>query len=359
MAARLPDITPNPDFARLEKVLRRKGQPDRVPFLELFSNIESQVSEIIGEASGEGSGDPDPQIRQLRQHITCMVALGYDYINVIPGNFRFPQAEREKTMTAEGERGYVTATTHMIADRRDFEAYSWPEPSKIDYSPFEVASGLIPDGMKVISRGPGGVLENVMWLLGYEGISYFLYDDPQLVHDMFEAVGSRIVESFDTVASLDIVGGLVLGDDLGFKTQTLLSPGVYREYLFPWHKKIVDAVHRHGKLAILHACGNVTEIMEDIIACGWDARHSFEDVIEPVWEAKAEYGDRISVLGGFDMDKLCTMSEAQVRDHTRFLIDNCAPGGGWTLGTGNSVANYVPLANYLTMLDEGFRYGVY
>jgi len=176
---------------------------------------------------------------------------------------------------------------------------------------------------------------------------------------MFEAVGSRIVESFDTVASLDIVGGLVLGDDLGFKTQTLLSPGVYREYLFPWHKKIVDAVHRHGKLAILHACGNVTEIMEDIIACGWDARHSFEDVIEPVWEAKAEYGDRISVLGGFDMDKLCTMSEAQVRDHTRFLIDNCAPGGGWTLGTGNSVANYVPLANYLTMLDEGFRYGVY
>jgi uroporphyrinogen decarboxylase len=176
---------------------------------------------------------------------------------------------------------------------------------------------------------------------------------------MFEAVGSRIVSCFDAVASFDIVGAIVLGDDLGFKTQTLLSPASYREYLFPWHKKIVDAVHRHGKLAILHACGNVTEIMDDIIACGWDARHSFEDVIEPVWEAKERYGDRISVLGGFDMDKLCTMSEDEVRAHTRFLIDCCAPGGGWALGTGNSVANYIPLENYLAMLDEGLRYGVY
>ena len=81
------------------------------------------------------------------------------------------------------------------------------------------------------------------------------------------------------MASIDVVGALTLGDDMGFKTQTLLSPAVYREYLFPWYRKLVETVHSHGKPIILHACGNLSEVMEDIIGCGWDARHSFEDVI--------------------------------------------------------------------------------
>jgi len=34
----------------------------------------------------------------------------------------------------------------------------------------------------------------------------------------------------------------------------------------------------------------------------------------------------------------------------------CQPGGGYCLGTGNSVANYIPLDNYLAMLDEGRRW---
>ena len=55
------------------------------------------------------------------------------------------------------------------------------------------------------------------------------------------------------------------------------------------------------------------------------------------------------------MDKLCRMSVADVRRHARFLLEKCAPGGGWALGTGNSVANYVPVESFLAMLDEGLR----
>jgi uroporphyrinogen decarboxylase len=125
--------------------------------------------------------------------------------------------------------------------------------------------------------------------------------------------------------------------------------------VFPWHRRLVETVHRHGKPILLHACGNLREVMEDIIGCGWDAKHSFEDAIEPVWEARDRYGDRISLLGGFDMDRLCRMSEGQVREHTRFLLARCGQGGGWALGTGNSVADYVPVGNFLAMLQEGFR----
>lgn len=339
----------------------RQGPPDRVPFFELFSNIELQVLQHIGrfrQTRHSAPGSDDEEFRLIQQQVDYMYYLGYDYISLYPKNFDFPRSAPPKAVTAFGEREYHTADFHTISCRRDFDNYSWPDPSELDYSNFEQAVKVLPEGMKIIASF-SGVLENVMWLLGYEGTSYLLYEDEQLIEDMFAAVGSRIVAYYDNVGSLEAVGALLLGDDMGFKTQTLLSPEVYRKYLFPWHRKIVQTAHRKGKPVILHACGNLDEVMEDIVACGWDARHSFEDVIEPVWEAKEKYGHRIAILGGFDMDKICRMSQQEIRAHTRFLIEKCAPGGGWALGTGNSVADYVPVENFLAMLEEGYRSGFY
>ncbi len=91
--------------------------------------------------------------------------------------------------------------------------------------------------------------------------------------------------------------------------------------------------HR-GKPIILHSCGNLGAVIEEIIDTGWDARHSFEDVIEPVWEAKRKYGSRIAHLGGFDMVKLPSMTRGQVRAHTRFLIEQLRPRRGVGAGLG-------------------------
>ena len=74
--------------------------------------------------------------------------------------------------------------------------------------------------------------------------------------------------------------------------------------------------------------------------------------------AKRQYGDRIAVLGGIDMDFLCWASEEQVRQRVRDTLERCMPGGGYCLGTGNSAANYIPLENYLAMLDEGRKFKV-
>ena len=362
MAARRLAIDSQPDFERLATVLRRDGEPDRVPFCELFSNIQADVLRALGrldEVDESTLGPGEREARAWRQHVDYMAALGYDYANCGAYGFGFPKNELPRGTTPQGERAYYLASSHTIASREDFESYPWPDPAQADYGPFERIGAFLPDGMKVITGGPGGVLENAMWLLGYEGISYLLFEDEPLVRDLFDAVGSRIAAYLERAASFDVVGAIMLGDDLGFKTQTMLSPDALRDYVFPWHARIVEAAHRHGKFAILHACGNVAEVMDDIIGCGWDARHSFEDAIEPVWEAKARYGDRIALLGGFDMDKISRMSPAQVREHTRLLIERCGPGGGWALGTGNSVANYVPVENFLAMLEEGFRCGAY
>ncbi len=357
-------IDPSPDFSRLLKVLRREGEPDRVPFYELFSNIESEVMEALGRDPGPASdakwsGDAEVRKACLKRHIDYQHCLGYDYVNCGGVGFGFPRNEIQHTETKEGERSYVQAADATITSREDFEKYAWPKVSDIDFSPLDQVGELLPDGMKVVTMGPGGILENVMWLLGYEGISFKLYDDEPLIKDMFDAVGSRLAKYLGAAAQYDSVGACCMGDDMGFKTSTMLSPEVYRKYVFPWQKKVVEAIHAAGKPALLHSCGNLAAVMDDIIDCGWDAKHSWEDNITPVWEAKEMWGDRITVLGGFDMDKISSMPLDDIRPHTRTLIEKCAPGGGWTLGTGNSVANYVPVENFLTMMDEGWKAGKY
>ncbi len=98
--------------------------------------------------------------------------------------------------------------------------------------------------------------------------------------------------------------------------------------------------------------------MDDLVSdVHIDGLHSFEDAIRTVEDTKAEYGRRIAILGGIDVDFLCRADEAAIRRRTRNVLEACHAGGGFCLGSGNSVANYVPLDNYLAMLDEGRRFG--
>ena len=100
--------------------------------------------------------------------------------------------------------------------------------------------------------------------------------------------------------------------------------------------------------------------MDDLIDyVGIDAKHSFEDTYLPVSEAKHLYGDRIALLGGVGVDMLARSNEEEVRTYTRRILESCMPGGGYALGTGNSVTNYIPVRNYLAMLDEGMKVGSY
>ena len=144
---------------------------------------------------------------------------------------------------------------------------------------------------------------------------------------------------------------------MGYRSGTLIHPADLREFVLPHHACMADTAHRAGRPYLLHSCGNLAEIMDDLCdEVRIDAKHSFEDTIEDVESAKARYGDRIALLGGIDVDFLCRSSEAGIRRRVRRTLGSCMPGGGYCLGTGNSVANYIPLRNYLAMLDEGRRY---
>jgi uroporphyrinogen decarboxylase len=123
---------------------------------------------------------------------------------------------------------------------------------------------------------------------------------------------------------------------------------------------MAEIAHAKGSLYILHSCGDLSEVMDDIIDdVKVDAKHSFEDTYLPVTLAKNLYGHRIGLIGGVDMDFLSRQSPNAVRDYVSNILEICMPDGGYCLGSGNTVANYVPLENYLTMLHIGLEKGWY
>ena len=133
----------------------------------------------------------------------------------------------------------------------------------------------------------------------------------------------------------------------------LISPKDIRELFIPWHRRLMDTVHERGKLGIFHVCGKVQPIMDDLIdTVGIDAKHSTQDVIEPITAEKKRLGHRVALLGGVDVDFITRSDPQRVRAYTRKTLEACLPGGGFSFGVGNWVADSIPLENYLAMIDE-------
>jgi uroporphyrinogen decarboxylase len=93
--------------------------------------------------------------------------------------------------------------------------------------------------------------------------------------------------------------------------------------------------------------------MDDLIdVVRIDGKHSYEDAILPVAQFQERYGQRVAVLGGLDVHALSTGTPESVRELTRAVIAACGPRGRYAVGSGNSIPDYVPVANYLSMVDE-------
>ena len=71
---------------------------------------------------------------------------------------------------------------------------------------------------------------------------------------------------------------------------------------------------------------------------------------------KARYGDRVAALGGVDIDKFARLDEESLREYIHGMLDQCMRGRRFALGSGNSIANFIPLKNYLILLEESRRW---
>jgi len=378
---------PSPVFQELEKVLKGQKRPEKVHFVELLVDYEIMefiMSELMGKKL------PYSEVQDIKQrkinkfaedhrvvlltdeeekifikrYIEFYYQMGYDYVpermaHEYLKSMIMPKVRIGKdTALISKKRGreWVEEGLGVINSWEDFEKFPW-ERMQIDLGNYcEFLTKNLPSGMKIVVES--SLYEQVLEkFLGYEGLFYLFYDQPDLVEAVINRWGEIIYEFYENIISLEITGAIFHADDLGYKTGTMVSPDILRKLVLPWFKKYASLAHQHRKMYWYHCCGNVLEVMEDLVEeVKIDAFHSFQDVIIPVVEFKKRYGNRIAVLGGVDMDKLARLDNRSLRNYIRDILDECMPSGRYALGSGNSIANYIPVKNYLVMLEEGLRW---
>jgi len=332
-----------PDFNEFLKVLK-KEKPSRPVLYELFMNNEV-YSYFSRKKPPIGGTDLDWQ----KFSIDGFHAAGYDYAMVSVSHFHFPSKRHSDVQTISLNDGF------MVTDEESFGKYPWVNPDDCDYTNLKAIGEYLPEGMKVKIMGPGGVLENVIALTGYDNLCYLIYDEPELVQQLFDSVGSRLLRHYEKCLEYDCVGVIMSNDDWGFKTQTMLSVEQMRKYVFPWHKKIADLAHKNNRPVLLHSCGYAEEIMDDIIDfIGFDGKHSYEDIILPVEENYKRWGDRIAILGGIDVDLLTRGTAEEIKARCNQMLDLAEEKGSYALGSGNSIPTYIPIKNYAAMIETAW-----
>jgi uroporphyrinogen decarboxylase len=334
-----------PDFNRLLTTLRC-GTPDAIPLIEL--GIHPTIKEAI-------LGRP---IVTVADDAEFMRTMGYDFVKIQPGiTFMMDQPVSLGSLTAL-ERAWAPEGKGRIQTWEDFERYPWPSPTDISYARLEEARHGLPDEMGVI--GQYGDIFTVAWeLMGFEVFAQASFEQPALVEAVLDKVGGLITSMFETMATMDWVGALWFSDDIAFASGLLMSPDFLRSQFFPLLRRIGDCSARRGVPLIYHSDGLLWEVMDDIIGSGVSALHPIEPKAMDIVEVKRRYGKQLSLCGGIDVDLLSRGTTEQVRELVHTLIAGVGPGGGWCAGSSNSVPEYVPVANYLTMVETVLEEGKY
>ena len=331
-------------------VLAAQNRP--APRMPLYEHIVGGrvIKDIIGVDPYEGMQDDNQTVRDeaFSNFWRYWRKMGYDTASF----------ECCITQILPGGGALGNHVEGCINDRDDFNRYPWDELPDLFFERFEKMYRSLertcPAGMKAIGGVGNGVFECVQDLVGYMDLCFMREDDPELYADLFVKMGdvhAKIWERFLRTCS-DAYCVLRFGDDLGFNTATLLSTDDIRRHILPQYRRVTDLVHATGRPFLLHSCGNIFRVFDDIIeTANIDAKHSNEDSIAhfSVWVDK--YGDRIGNFGGIDTDVLCSKPPEYIHDYVLDCLKKVNGHGGIAFASGNSIPDYVPTEGYLAMVE--------
>jgi uroporphyrinogen decarboxylase len=149
---------------------------------------------------------------------------------------------------------------------------------------------------------------------------------------------------------------ILFGDDLGGQTGPLISPQMYRRLVKPFHKKLWNRAKELADIKVmLHCCGGVRELLDDLIDAGLDAINPVQINAAGMDASglKEEFGDRLTLWGGGcdTRDILPHASPEQVASHVKEQVRQLRPGGGFVFQQVHNILADVPPENVVAMLD--------
>jgi MtaA/CmuA family methyltransferase len=269
-----------------------EGRPvDRLPLLPITMMFAAdQIGVPYGQYATDYRKLVDGQLRTAEK-------FGFDYVSCISDPAREAADCGAVVQIYEDQPPAIDETRALLADKKKLAALKLPDP---------LGGGRMHDRVKaaaLLKEKVGGQLLIEGWIEGpcaeaadLRGINTLMtdfFDDPAFVRDLFDFILQMEIEFARTQieAGIDVMG-------VGDAAASLVGPQIYEQFVWPYEKKMFDALHELGTRIRLHICGNIGRILELIgrLAC------DFVDVdyMVPLDEARKAMGPGQVLAGNID-----------------------------------------------------------
>jgi uroporphyrinogen decarboxylase len=339
-----------PDFNHYLEIFNGKNRNGHIPMVEFYTSPPFQATFLDEKYIPPDKGSLNDHWKQQARFFG---KAGFDFVPIEMdySSIGFIKKITETHQSKDCTYTWVDESKGYITSLEEFETYPWPELSSIDYTVVDLVHENLIEGMKSVIC-IDGIFEITRELMGFETFSFALYENSDLVKIVSERIGNILLNVHKNVVDYEKCGSVHIGDDMCGNNGPLISPDIYRNYFFPWHKKYVENAHSKNKPVTFHSDGDCTLIMDDLIDnIGFDGKHAYqENAGGGVRAFSKKYGSRITILGGIDMDYLIRNTSDQIYTYTKNVVEACLENGGYALGTGNSITPDIPIENYKAML---------
>lgn len=194
---------------------------------------------------------------------------------------------------------YMRNPMKDMEDLEEIQKYPFPDYSKGDKSyQKRQAEDIHAQGLAAVGNMQMTIWETAWAVRGMENLMSDMLCDPEIAEWIFDRVTDQAVirATAYAEAGVDIV---FLGDDIGMQHSTMMSIGMYQEWIKPRLKRVIDAVKAVNPeiIIIYHSCGKVTDFIPDLMECGVDVLNPIQSECMDFTEIYEQYGGRLSFLG--------------------------------------------------------------
>lgn len=323
-----------------------KKIPDRLPWCELLVD-PYLTTKMLGWGPENQTFSLEDQQYTVEEARQVANHLGLDNLAYI---LRAPvYAHKHK-----GEDGRLFYGDGMIKSRDDLGIIQLPNPRSDEFwAPVErYVQGKGDYSAWLITRI--GIMPAMLGM-GITAFSLALYDDPGLIEDIFDIYleWTCVVAERASAIGFD---AFVTTDDVAFGSNVFFAPSVFRELCLARYQEL----QKHLTIPwVLHSDGNMHPFMKDLLTLDITAFHPVEKAAMDIRETKSRYGHRLCIIGNVDLNTLGAGTPDEVEEEVKGLIRDVAPGGGYIISSGNSLAGYLIPENVLAMGNAIRTYGRY
>lgn len=236
-----------------------------------------------------------------------------------------------------------------------------PDEKRINFEGYRQAKAAAKSKNRFFCWAGVNVFEQMHPICGHEYMLMGMAEDPDWILDMAEVYTNLSLNLQEILfAKEGKPDGIFYYDDLGFKERPFMSPNMYKEIIFPSHKRTVEHAHSQNLPVILHSCGFVEPLLPGFVEAGFDCLQAIEiksgmDLVR----IYKNFGDVLSFMGGIDVRVLYINDKIQIDKELEAKIPIVKQGNGYCLHSDHSIPVDVKYETLKYFIEKGLSLGQY